>query len=270
MGLKKSIKRLINRVRRIASKDDITLELARINLLPPFKIGTANVFEKPFKFHHGGSFVSTYKELFEANIYEFKPSETSRTILDCGANMGLSVLYFSRKYPNHKIIAFEPDEKIFGILKENVETFQLKNVELHKKAVWTKFETLRFFTDGGMGGRIENEYQNQTPTLIEAVPLLDYLSPDVDFLKIDIEGAEDEVLRSCDSELAKVNHIFFEYHNNIHKRQTFHELLELVQNQGFHYYIKESATRQKPFVDNQLICESFDMAINVFCYKIRV
>jgi hypothetical protein len=118
-----------------------------------------------------------------------------------------------------------------------------------------------------MGGRINNEYSNQVPKFIEAVPLLDYLTPDVDFLKIDIEGAEDTVLKYCGAGLQNAKHIFFEYHNNVNSKQTLHQLLELVESLGFHYYIKESATRKRPFVDTRLICESFDMAINVFCYK---
>ena len=268
MGLRKSYKRLVNKmaIKRFNGYS-MDLELARINLYPRFKVGISNVFGKPFKFHDGGSFVATYNELFVDKIYEFKPSETSRTILDCGANMGLSVLYFSLNYPDHQIIAFEPEEEICNILRENVNTFQLSNVTLYKKAVWTKTENLKFYSDGGMGGRINQEYSNQIPVVIEAVPLLDFLTEDVDFLKLDIEGAEDEILRYCGSALRNANNIFFEYHNNIHKKQTLHELLELIQNQGFHYYIKESGTRQKPFVDRGLICESFDMAINIFCYR---
>ncbi|MDB5121463.1 MAG: Methyltransferase, FkbM family [Sphingobacteriales bacterium] len=268
MGLRKLYKRLVNRWAISKSKElNIGLELDRIYLFPANKVGFANIFDKPFKFHDGKSFVSTYKELFQCDIYKFNPSNTSSTILDCGANMGLSVLYFSKNYPNHTIVAFEPDENIFNILKENVESFNLKNVILHQKAVWTRSETLKFYSDGGMGGRIDNAYRGQEPKIIEAVPLLDYLTDEIDFLKIDIEGAEDEVLKYCDENLKKAKHIFFEYHNNINNPQTLHELLELVKKNGFHYYIKESATRQKPFVDKTLICESFDMAINVFCYK---
>ena len=268
MNLAKSYKRLVNKMAMKKYKGkSIDLELERVRLFKRFTVGVAEVFDKPFKFHDGESFVSTYKELFIAGIYQFEPSATSRIILDCGANMGLSVLYLSLNYPKHTIIAFEPDEEIFRILKENVVTFNLKNVVLHQKAVWTKNETLAFYSDGGMGGRVENEYRNQNPTYIEAVPLLDYLSEDVDFLKIDIEGAEDEVIKYCKGSLHKANHIFFEYHNNVKKQQTLHELLKIVKDEGFHYYIKESRTRNKPFVDQKLFCETFDMAINIFCYR---
>lgn len=267
MGLRKEFRRLKRRIRLIFNANDIKLELGRVADYKHFTVGYAHVFDKPFKFHHGPSFAESYHELFETEIYRFKPSGNSKTILDCGANMGLSILYFAQNYPDHHIIAFEPDPFIFSILEENVKTFGLKNVTLHQKAVWSNYETLKFYTDGGMGGRIGNEYAHQEPTSIEAVPLLDFLTEDVDFLKIDIEGAEDTVLKYCGNSLQKAKHIFFEYHNNVNSKQTLHELLALVESLGFHYYIKESATRKRPFVDTRLICESFDMAINVFCYK---
>ncbi len=232
-----------------------------------FRPGYAHVFEKPFKFNDGKSFYDTYLEIFQNKIYQFKPATQRTVILDCGANMGLSVLYFAETYPTHQIIAFEPDPLIFDILQENVSTFKLQNVTLHNKAVWNKNETLTFFTDKGMGGRVENSYSGQEPTLIDAVSLRDYINPKVDFLKIDIEGAEDIVLKHCSDKLSEVNNIFFEYHNDVNKEQSLHQLLDLVKKQGFHYYIKESATRVRPFVDKELICENFDMAINVFCYR---
>lgn len=268
MGLRKMFKKYSRKVPILLSANSkINLELHRLSNYPRFKEGITYIFGKPFKFHDGASFVATYKELFMDKIYQFNPSGRAQTILDCGANMGLSVLYFAQNYPHHQIIAFEPDEAIFKILQENVNTFLLKNVKLYKKGVWTRAEDLPFFTDGGMGGRINEEYSDQKPVIIETVPLLDFLTEDVDFLKLDIEGAEDEVLRYCGSELSKAQHIFFEYHNNIHKRQTLHELLDMLQKLGFHYYIKESGTLQRPFVDQGLICESFDMALNIFCYK---
>lgn len=268
MGLRKIIKRSYYKfLQTVSDKPNINLELSLIAAHPRFKTGQTNIFNRPFKFHDGLSFVATYKELFQGNIYKFSPSPHSRTILDCGANMGLSVLYFSLNYPDHHIIAFEPDSKICQILRENAETFELKNVTILQKAIWNKTETLKFFTDGGMGGRVENAYVNQQPIEIEAVPLSDYLTDDVDFLKIDIEGAEGVVLNGCKGLLNKANHIFFEYHNSIKDPQTLHELLELVSSEGFTYYIKESDVRKRPFIDEHIITEVFDMALNVFCYK---
>lgn len=268
MGLRKEYRRFQNRRAIKRSGHSIELELGRLQLYPSYTTGISSViFNKPFKFHDGPSFVHTYRELFQSNIYQFQATDDRKIILDCGANMGLSVLYFAINYPEHRIIAFEPDPSIFKILQENVETFGLDNVTLHERAVWDKEETLTFFTDRGMGGRVENAYAHQQPQLVKTVRLKDFLTSEVDFLKIDIEGAEGVVLADCKDKLSFAKHIFFEYHNDIRKPQTLHELLALVKDQGFHYYIKESFTREKPFTDSRVVCEVFDMAINVFCYK---
>lgn len=253
-----------------SKKDKAAEELKRLSQLPFHSAGYTTMFSKPFKFHHAGSFISTYRELFIDEFYKFQPKvKSGGIILDCGANMGLSVLYFAMNYPNHKIIAFEPEEAIYRVLEENVKTFNLKNVTLYKKAVWTKEEILTFHSDGGMGGRVNNLYKksNQPINQVETVILKDYLNDKVDFLKIDIEGVEDEVLKSCKGKLGQVKHLFFEYHNHINKPQSLHELLALVQEEGFTYHIKESSARKRPFVDKNLICETFDMAITVFCSK---
>jgi FkbM family methyltransferase len=269
VGFRKTINNILNKDWRKQKYQAYRFkkELKRITKCPRFVEGYAYIFDKPFKFHDNLSFIATYEELFLNDIYRFKPSPTANTILDCGANMGLSVLYFALNYPDHKIIAFEPEEHIFNILQENVKTFGLKNVHVNNKAVWDKFEQLHFYTDNGMGGRVNLEYKDQKAQIIDAVPLLEFITEDVDFLKIDIEGAEDVVLRSCAAKLHKVNNLFFEYHNNIDTNQTLDELLQLVKTKGFSYYVKESAVRNRPFVDNPVICERFDMALNVFCYK---
>lgn len=181
--------------------------------------------------------------------------------------MGLSLLYFAKKYPNATILAFEPDQSVLPILEENIKTQDLKNVKLFKKAVWTSETELQFFTDNGMGGRIDNAYENQTPTLIKTVKLSEYLDEKIDFLKIDIEGAEYEVLKDCEQNLKNVDKIFVEYHSEEKKEQHLDEILNLLKRAGFRYHLRESFSRKKPFVEKTIICERFDMAINIFAYK---
>lgn len=263
MGLRSLI---ANKIRK-SKLSRIELELERIEAYPRFTDGYANVFDKPFKFHDSLSFVMTYREIFINGIYAFKSVAGKNVILDCGANMGLGTLYFALNYPDHTIYAFEPDHQIHQILKENVETNKLSNVILRENAVWDKEEILEFYGDMGMGSRANTPFLNQKPTRIEAVRLQSYLTPMVDFLKMDIEGAEDVVLRDCKGSLQHLGSLFFEYHNDINKDQTLHQLLELVKDSGFNYYVKESWTRSSPFIDRELIGENFDMAINIFCYK---
>jgi Methyltransferase FkbM domain len=87
-------------------------------------------------------------------------------------------------------------------------------------------------------------------------------------LIIDIEGSEFNVLKDCEDLLFNLNHIFIEYHSFYDEEQHLEDILNIVKRQGFRYYLKESFSRKKPYVDDKLVCERFDMAINIFAYKI--
>ena len=229
--------------------------------------GSIQLDGKQFRFHHAGSFFDTFDEIFSKEIYKFIPVSDNPVIIDCGANMGLSVLYFSEKYPQSEIIAFEPQEDIFSILQQNVNSFGLTNVALHRKAVWDSETTLKFYTDNGMGGSVTNVFQHQDPLLVETTILRNLLDRKIDLLKLDIEGAEYQVLRHCADKLHQVEHIFVEYHSFVHETQHLDDLLSILKQQGFRYHLKESFSRKNPFTENLLACENMDMAINIFAYK---
>lgn len=231
------------------------------------KEGNIILFNKEFYYHYGLAFYDTYREIFENNIYEFKTNNPKPFIIDCGANMGLSVLYFSKNYPCAEIIAFEPDEKVFPFFEKNILSHNIKNVELFKKAVWIEEAELKFYTDNGLGGRVGVEYENQLPKIIKSVRLKDFLNRPIDMLKIDIEGPEYLILKDCEDLLFNINHIFVEYHSFYDQEQHLDDLLNVLKRQGFRYHLKESFSRQRPFMDNILVNEKFDMAINVFAYK---
>ena len=74
------------------------------------------------------SFAWTYLELFLNESYKFIPrsEKNDPIIIDCGANIGVSVVYFKKLFPKSKIIAFEPDPFLFKYLKKNIEKNGLK------------------------------------------------------------------------------------------------------------------------------------------------
>jgi FkbM family methyltransferase len=181
--------------------------------------------------------------------------------------MGLSILYFSKIYTNAEIIAFEPDEAVLPFLEKNIQSQKLMNVDLHKKAIWIEETELMFYTDNGLGGRIGKEYKNQIPKSIKSVRLRNFLNRPIDMLKIDIEGPEYIILKDCEDLLFNVDHIFIEYHSFFDEDQHLDDLLNILKRQGFRYHLKESFSRDRPFKDNGLVNEKFDMAINVFAYK---
>lgn len=231
----------------------------------PF-LGNDFLFSSPFWFLH------SLEEIFLEELYDVGPLSKDSVILDCGSNWGLSVLYLSRKYPNNKIYAFEPDKNIFEILLKNVENYNLHNVTCFNKAVWTEETKQGFYSDMALGGSLfKNSLgEKKTGGLVETVSLLPFFEKyHIGFLKMDIEGAEFDVIKGLESVVYQVDKLFIEYHSSPATPQNLPELLQILKKSGFRYYIKEAwSARKQPFKDykKQYI---YDLQLNIFAYKIN-
>ncbi|AZI21927.1 FkbM family methyltransferase [Chryseobacterium taklimakanense] len=230
--------------------------------------GTVKIFVKDFNFNNGGALLHSIEEIFLQEVYKFHSDDDEPTIIDCGANVGLSMLYFKKLFPKSKIIAFEPDPELFNILEENVKILDPNNITAHQKAVWHEDTTLSFFVQGGLSGSIVTDFGRTGLTVnTEAVDLNRFLQNKVDFLKIDIEGAENELLFNIGSSLKNVKSMFLEYHSLKNDEQKLGEILNVIKNAGFRYYIKPAADLLRhPFM-NEVPRNSFDLQLNIFCYR---
>ncbi len=76
-----------------------------------------------------------FREIFIERVYYFECEHDKPKIIDAGANIGLSVLYFKFLFPNSKIIAIEPDPIAFEYLEENIAQNKIQGVELIKACV---------------------------------------------------------------------------------------------------------------------------------------
>ncbi len=219
--------------------------------------------------HDNASYNLCLQELFEEEMYKFKAKNNKPYIIDCGANLGMSVLYFKQLYPEAEVLAFEADDEIFKYLEKNVASFDLKDVTLVNKAVWDKEETLSFLAEGGAGGRVGDEGGNHVYKKVPAIRLREFLySRKVDFLKIDIEGAEYRVLKDCADLIKDIDNLFIEYHSMPNEPQTLHEILQMVADAGFRYQIKGAFAAEHPF-DKQDLNFGMDLQLNIFCYKVH-
>ncbi len=211
--------------------------------------------------------IKTYKEIFNDEIYQFKSNRAQPIILDCGANIGLSTIYFGLQYPNSTIHAFEPDASIFELLQKNRQDNHLSNINLHNQAVWTQDTELSFSNKGSEASQIDAT--GQSATKVKAIHFAHFLQQFeiVDFLKMDIEGAEFEVVQDCAEQLYKIQNFFLEYHGRSSETQKLITLLEIVKQAGFKVYIKMAADNlDKPFVQ-QSTGTPFDVQLNIFCYQ---
>ncbi len=208
------------------------------------------------------SFEFIRKELFENNIYKFKTNIERPYIIDCGANIGLSIIYFKTLFPNAEIVAFEPDFAVFQSLAKNIESFGYTDVKLIRKAIWNEETILRFFSEGADGGRIATN-ENENIIEVHTESLKPYLQRTVDFLKIDIEGAELTVLRDCQDLLHNVQRLFVEYHSFIGKPQELKDLIEILSSNGFRVYISSPGLASaNPFLKINSY-NGMDMQLNI-------
>ena len=96
--------------------------------------------------------------------------------------------------------------------------------------------------------RIGSEPGSKTIT-VNAARLKDYLTQRVDFLKIDIEGAEYQVMKDIQDRLHLVDHLFLEYHGTFEQNAELNELFDMVTRAGFTYYIRQAIEKHAyPFI----------------------
>ena len=259
---KEKIKQLVNKETR-----EKYLEKRRLFGLPRYQNGSSTLIgNAPFYFVDPATFIHGYEEIYEENIYNFKASSKNPLIIDCGSNIGLSVVYFKLAHPSAKLIAFEPDLNISKTLHKNIESFGLSNVEVHNAAIWTHNDGVEFQEEGGFSGRIPKPGDKINIVKADSFRLKDLLNQKVDFLKLDIEGAEFDVIKDCKDLLPNVEHLFIEYHSHINEVQNLHDILKIVTESGFRYHIHEAYAKKEPFVNNETML-GMDLQLNIYAKK---
>ncbi len=213
------------------------------------------------------SFLWQYKEIFVDEYYLFRTANSQPVILDCGANVGMSILYFKELFPNSRITAFEAEPAISAILEANLKANNITDVEIVAKAVWKDSEGIWFGSESADSSSI---YSDSDKKRIPSVRLKDYLLAEshIDFLKIDIEGAETTVLDDCKENLKHVQNLFVEFHSYIGNPQGLAHVIQAFEENGFRYFIDTNQHRLRPFVNYRYRGnEVMDLQLNIFGWR---
>jgi FkbM family methyltransferase len=179
-------------------------------------------------------------EIFTQGIYYFETSNPTPVIIDAGAHIGLSTLYFKKMYPGAVITAIEPFPRNFELLEKNIFENQLTNVsawngaladQVGQRQFYADDTKLEWFSTAGFTPGAWNGQQQSAVLSVKTEPLTNFLTQPVDFLKMDIEGAEQEVLMAAEDQLDFVRHLIVEYHPVAW--QSLDKLVEFLENQQF-------------------------------------
>lgn len=169
-----------------------------------------------------GVLVSCFRKYLKSDSY---------TIVDAGANIGLTTMYFKALIPEARILSLEPENENFERAKKNIETNSFRYVKLLHSALWPNKRHLRVVSDFrdrmNWSFRVEESPNREiiTTTPDEAI---EYFEGNVDLFKIDIEGGESKIFAQQNNMgwLRKVKMIAIEIHEELVNSKEIESLLE--------------------------------------------
>ena len=130
----------------------------------------------------------------------------------------MSVVFFKSLYADAEVLAFEPDPRTFSQLEENVQANRLKDVRLVNAAVAGTPGTVPFYSEqaapGSLVGSLDPARGGTLAFAAQAVTLSSFIDQPVDFLKVDVEGAEGGVVEDlvASGAIGLVKHLVIEAH----------------------------------------------------------
>lgn len=147
-----------------------------------------------------------------------------RSIVDLGANIGLTTRYFATKFPQARIVAVEPNPDTFKVLSTNLKS--VRNAQPVEAAVWSSETRLDGTSEPNHFSAFEvRENSEGSMRGIPIQKVLEMAGGSADILKVDIEGAEVELFKGDLSWLDKVGLIAIEFHGNSRSVSNFDQLM---------------------------------------------
>jgi FkbM family methyltransferase len=166
--------------------------------------------------------LATFGKVVADREYDLPGLSNIATIIDAGANIGLTTLYFAHKFPGACILALEPEASNFELLTRNVQG--RPNIVCLHKALWGESGCLDVY-DPGDGywafrtarrdgaGASDGECVGTVDCTTVQDLMAEYGLGKIDLLKIDIEGSEKEVFANSAPWISEVNLIVAELHD---------------------------------------------------------
>lgn len=238
---------LLWRVRRVARRaaDELRLELVRHRLLRAAEGSVVRVGGLQLRVTDGANAYMQYKDELVRRSYAFASTSREPVVIDGGANIGMFSLATLRDHPGARITAFEPDPAVFAMLRENLEANGARSVTLVNAALGAEDGEMGFTPDGQAGGMLT---AGGAGMRVRVERLSRHLDRDVDFLKLNIEGAELDVLRELreSGTLGRVQAMVIEYHGWPGGEQRLGPLLSLLDGAGFRFLIHDQDEQSNP------------------------
>ena len=169
----------------------------------------------PIHLRQNTSDSDVFNQVILSREYRIDEVSNPQFIIDAGANIGLTSLFYHKEYPSARIFAVEMEAGNYDLLKKN--TAQISNISAVNKALWsdsTPIYMTRSTSKDSHSVGLQSEFSElvQTITILEIIDKFKLTS--IDILKMDIEGAEKEIFsKGVDSWLPMVKYLIVELHD---------------------------------------------------------
>lgn len=152
-------------------------------------------------------------------------------ILDLGSNIGLTMAHFKNLFPDARIIGCEMNKANYQIAAENIKFF--KDVKIINTAVWIHNEGISYSVSASNDsfsiakGDCANDQNVQVSSTTINRLITDYNLTSIDYMKMDIEGAETDILDQKNLEwLDIVKAIGIEFHSDEESLNKYKRIIE--------------------------------------------
>lgn len=200
----------------------------------------------------------------EELLYLKKYLNKDSVVLDIGANSGHHSLFFSRF--SKKVYSFEPYDKPFNILLSRIRENNIKNIECFNFGLGDKYNEMEFFApigpNGGGGSFISAPNKKNIGKLVIKKGddfVKNFNDEKIDFIKIDVEGLENEVLMGLKETIKKYKPIMFvemipESQNDLDKDiKDLYNLYVIDANNPFLFLFNKSGCKIEKFLPSKNI-----------------
>lgn len=180
--------------------------------------------------------------------------EDGMSILDIGANIGYFSILWGKKFPTSTIYAFEPVKETFNILKKNIRINNCVNIFPFPFALSNENKS-GFFCSSPEMRSIASEKNVLDYKKVEKIPVsfikLDFFNiENIDFVKMDAEGSEFNILKGSIESLKKFKPIvvveLFEYWDKIFEYHP-NEVIEFLKEFGYRSFLPENGKLREVF-----------------------
>ncbi len=204
----------------------------KVNDLLVFRLGKWRI-----TCHYSDRIGFLIKELFIEETYRLPKNKKIETIIDIGANIGMSIAYFKSVEPSVYVEAYEPDTHSFAILEKNVSENHWQNVTLFNNAADVENRIL-YGSVSEERASVNSKFgldDISGQQMVKSKDIVEILEHKVDLIKIDIEGAEWLLFKKIISHqlLLKANNWFVEFHEVENNKEQYNFIIEQFKINGF-------------------------------------